>query len=160
MKEISEFPSSALYSYHISSVTKANLNKLLFTSRWWPCVGRRWILHAETEVFSCIFTFPVHRDILTQGMGHEDGPSRAFLYAGTAEPALLCIEHDRWFLLYRIRHHHVGRTDFNAGIASVAFFRIEPLALVGSRRVGRHVNSITHGSLLYCLPALSPECIL
>lgn len=117
-------------------------------SRWRLRIWRRRVLHAETQLLTRFLTLPVDGNILSQRMGHADGPgSGAFFDTGSTEPAFLGVEDYGWSLLFRVGHHNVGRTYLYAKVAAVTYGGIKFLPLIRCGRIGCHVYFITHERL-------------
>lgn len=127
-----------------------NLNSLTTkgSARWGSGVWWRRVFHTQTEIFPSILALPVHRYILTEWMnkGNSSCPGTLF-NTTTAEPALFRIKNDGCFFLQRIRHHHIGWTNFYTKVASVAFSWIEFYSFIGCWGIGNHIKFFAHCSL-------------
>ena len=113
-------------------------------------LGIRWrrVLHAKSEKFAGLFSFPVNRYPLTRGMKHDNGSlSRTFFNTATTIPAFLRINNNGRFFLFRIRHHDIGGADLDTEVTSGAYIGIELQRLVRCRRIWYHKCFVVHFNL-------------
>jgi hypothetical protein len=105
--------------------------------------GRGWIFHAYAEIFAGRFTLPAYS--LIEWMLHGDSSGeRTVLYAGTAEPALIRVKHDRRASFLRVVYHNIHTALVGAGIASGAYFRIDSNRNTGHWWIGYHIGLVFH----------------
>ena len=78
-------------------------------------------------------------------MEHLDSARQgALLHAAAAVPALLRVNDDGLFFLFRVGHHDVPRAHIDAPVAADADIRVKLHRFIRGGRVGYHICFIAH----------------
>ena len=115
------------------------------STRWWPGIGRWWVLHTQAEIFSGIFTLPVNGYALLGWMKHGNSTrSGTFFNTTAAVPAFFGVKDQGRFTLFRVRHHYIIRANLYTEITPAANIRVELNCPVWHWWVWHHIYFITH----------------
>jgi hypothetical protein len=105
----------------------------------------------DPEDLSRFLVFP-ESSLLKRPVEFDRAGNWTFVYASPAIPAFVRMQYDGRFALFPIRNIDIYRTDFNASIAAVAFFRIKNHRFAWSDYVRKsEYFFFCHGSLLFYL---------